>query len=66
VRHPIQLARFFRPIFDRDFTPRHGEHHAALSLKLRGDVLNGAMIAQSLPSSRVGLALTHWVELRKE
>jgi CubicO group peptidase (beta-lactamase class C family) len=38
----------------------------ALSLKLRGDVLNGAMIAQSLLSSRVPLALTHWVELKKE
>src|SRR5262245_52085 len=37
-----------------------------LSLKLRGDVLNGAMIAESLPSSRVSLALTHWVELKKE
>ena len=38
----------------------------ALSLKLRGDVLNGAMTAQSLPGRRVGNALTHWVELKKE
>jgi CubicO group peptidase (beta-lactamase class C family) len=38
-----------------------------ISLKLRGDVLNGAMTAQSAPlSRRVGNALTHWVELKKE
>jgi CubicO group peptidase (beta-lactamase class C family) len=37
----------------------------SLSLKLRGDVLNGAMTAQSLPGRRVGNALTHWVELKK-
>jgi CubicO group peptidase (beta-lactamase class C family) len=36
-----------------------------LSLKLRGDVLNGAITAQSLPARRVGNALTHWVELKK-
>jgi len=38
----------------------------SLSLKLRGDVLNGAMTAQSMPGKRVGNALTHWVELKKE
>jgi CubicO group peptidase (beta-lactamase class C family) len=38
----------------------------SLLLKLRGDVLNGAMTAQSLPGRRVGNALTHWVELKKE
>jgi CubicO group peptidase (beta-lactamase class C family) len=38
----------------------------SLSLKLRGDVLNGAMTAQSLPGRRVGNALTHWVELKKQ
>lgn len=37
-----------------------------LSLKLRGDVLNGGMTAQSQPGRRVGNALTHWVELKKE
>jgi CubicO group peptidase (beta-lactamase class C family) len=37
-----------------------------LSLKLRGAVLNGALTAQSLPGRRVGNALTHWVELKKE
>jgi len=38
----------------------------SLSLKLRGNILNGAMTAQSLPGRRVGNALTHWVELKKE
>ena len=38
----------------------------SLSLKLRGNVLNGAMTAQPLPGRRVGNALTHWVELKKE
>ena len=38
----------------------------ALSLKLRGNVLNGALTAQSVPGRRVGNALTHWVELKKE
>jgi CubicO group peptidase (beta-lactamase class C family) len=37
----------------------------SLSLKLRGDVLNGAVTAQSLPGRRVGNALTYWVELKK-
>ncbi len=37
-----------------------------LSLKLRGNVLNGAMTALSLPGKRVGNALTHWVELKKQ
>jgi CubicO group peptidase (beta-lactamase class C family) len=37
-----------------------------LTLKLRGAVLNGALTAQSLPGRRVGNALTHWVELKKE
>ena len=38
----------------------------SLSLKLRSDVLNGAMTAQTLPGKRVGNALTHWVELKKQ
>jgi CubicO group peptidase (beta-lactamase class C family) len=38
----------------------------SLSLKLRGDALNGAMTARSLPGKRVGNALTHWVELKKQ
>jgi Beta-lactamase class C and other penicillin binding proteins len=38
----------------------------SLSLKLRGDILNGAASAISLPGKRVGNALTQWVELKKE
>ncbi len=38
----------------------------SLSLKLRGDVLNGALTARSLPAKRVGNALTQWVELKKQ
>ena len=38
----------------------------SLSLKLRGDVLNGAMTARSLPGKRLGNALTHWTELKKK
>jgi len=37
-----------------------------LSLKLRGDALNGAITALSLPAKRVGNALSHWVELKKQ
>lgn len=38
----------------------------SLSLKLRGEALNGALTAQSLPGKRAGNALTHWVELKKQ
>jgi CubicO group peptidase (beta-lactamase class C family) len=38
----------------------------SLSLKLRGDVLNGGVSALSLPSKRLGNALTQWVELKKQ
>ncbi len=38
----------------------------SLSLKLRGDALNGALTARSLPGRRVGNALTHWAELKKQ
>jgi CubicO group peptidase (beta-lactamase class C family) len=34
-------------------------------LKLRGDVLNGALIAISPPEARLGNALSHWAELRR-
>jgi hypothetical protein len=36
-----------------------------LEVKRRGEVLNGGLIAQSLPANRVGNALTYWVELKK-
>ncbi len=38
----------------------------ALSLKLRSGVFNGAVMASSLPGKRVGNALTHWAELKKQ
>jgi CubicO group peptidase (beta-lactamase class C family) len=40
-------------------------HHLHASLRLRGDALNGALIAISQPRPRSGFALSHWVELRK-
>ena len=41
-------------------------HTLSVTLKLRGNVLVGGMTALSLPAKRVGNALTHWVELKKE
>jgi len=40
-------------------------YHLQLDLKQRGDVLNGAVVAMSLPSVRLGNGLSHWAELRK-
>lgn len=37
-----------------------------LSLKLRGEVLNGAITVYHLPGKLVGNALSHWVELSRE
>jgi hypothetical protein len=36
-----------------------------LSLKLRGDSLNGGLTAMSKPAVRVGNALTYWVDLKR-
>ena len=44
---------------DANRRPHHPRHHLELDLKLRGDVLNGVVIAI------VGNALSHWVELKK-
>ena len=41
-------------------------HTLSLTLKLRGSALVGGITALSLPAKRVGNALTHWVELKKE
>lgn len=41
-------------------------HTIQLSLKLRGDVLNGAATAISLPQERLPNALTSWLELKKQ
>lgn len=37
----------------------------SVELRLRGDVLNGSVIAITLPNVRLGNALTHWAELRR-
>jgi CubicO group peptidase (beta-lactamase class C family) len=37
-----------------------------LSLRLRGDALNGAATAISLPGRRLGNALTQWAELKRQ
>ena len=37
----------------------------SLSLKLRGEILNGGITAISTSEKRVGNALTHWVELMR-
>jgi len=41
-------------------------YHLHVSLKLRGQVLNGAMTAISLPGTWLGNALSHWIEVTKE
>ncbi len=41
-------------------------HNLRLYLKLRGDRLNGACTALSLPAEKIGNALSHWVELTKQ
>ena len=38
----------------------------SLSLKLRGEILNGGITAISTSEKRVGNALTHWVELKRQ
>jgi CubicO group peptidase (beta-lactamase class C family) len=41
-------------------------YHLHLDLKCRRDVLNGAIIAISLPAPRSGHALSHWAELKRQ
>ena len=45
---------------DANRRPHHPLHHLEVDLKLRGDLLNGVVIAI------VGNALSHWVELKKD
>lgn len=45
---------------------RSRPYYIQLSLKLRGNVLNGAATAISVPGRRVGNALTQWAELKKQ
>lgn len=41
-------------------------HYLRITLKLRGDLLNGSASALSLPGRRPGNALTQWLELKKQ
>ena len=41
-------------------------YNLRLEVKKRGDVLNGSLIAQSLPGNRTGNALTHWIEVKRD
>ncbi|MDA0745369.1 MAG: serine hydrolase [bacterium] len=41
-------------------------YHLHLDLHLRGNLLNGAISAVSLPNPRYGNALSHWTELKKQ
>ena len=49
-------------VFTEDTTrkPPHPFHHLALDLKLRGDTINGAIVAVA------GCELNHWVELKRD
>ena len=38
-------------------------YNLRVEVKKRGDVLNGSLIAMSLPGNRAGNALTHWIEV---
>ena len=48
----------------QDANRRPYQLHA--DLKLRGDVLNGGLIAITHHPSRSGHALSHWVEVKKQ
>ncbi len=58
------LAGDFLGELGTDDTSRQ-HSHLSLSLKLRGDVLDGAVTAKSRVEPRAGNALTHWVALRR-
>lgn len=40
------------------------KYHLHITLKLRGQVLNGSMTAISLPGQKMGNALSHWMEVK--
>jgi CubicO group peptidase (beta-lactamase class C family) len=41
-------------------------YHLHVSLKLRENTLNGAIMAISLPGQKMGNALSHWMEIKKQ
>ncbi|MBL9199878.1 MAG: beta-lactamase family protein, partial [Opitutaceae bacterium] len=57
------VGDFFGELGTEDTSRNHS--HLSLSLKQRGDVLNGAVIAKSRVDPRAGNALSHWAELRR-
>ena len=62
-------GEFLRGVFRGDIgTPdaNRTDYALRLELKLRGDVLNGSVTALTLPNARLGNALSHWAELRRQ
>ena len=60
----ILSGRFSGDVGTQDANRR--PYYIQLSLKLRGNVLNGAATAISLPGGRIGNALTQWAELKRQ
>lgn len=60
VFHGSLNARIGTPDTERQ------RYTVALSLKLRGEVMNGAAEAMGSDEPRVGNALTHWIELSRQ
>ncbi len=60
VFHGAMAARIGTPDTERQ------RYTISLSLRLRGNVLNGAAEALGGDEPRVGNALTHWMELNKQ
>jgi hypothetical protein len=68
----VNGARFRNGRFSGEFPARIGtedteryRYVSRLSLKLRGDVLDGACTATGVPGPRMRNALSHWVRLRR-
>lgn len=69
----VNAAHFDNDRFTGELAARIGtadteryEYSLQLSLRLRGDVLNGGATAMHVEAPRVRNALTHWLELRKQ
>lgn len=69
----VNEPRFENDVFEGQLVSRIGtpdteryQYVTEFSLRLRGNVLNGAATASGVDERRVRNALTHWIELRKE
>lgn len=69
----VDQAQFADGVFSGELRARIGtadtERHdytVSLSLRLRGEVLNGAARASGIDTPRVRNVLTHWLELKKQ